>query len=58
MDQQLRAFVARAEDLGSIPNTHMLAKNYFYLQFPGIQCLLLTPNTQVHIYTCMKNTHL
>jgi hypothetical protein len=37
MPQKLRALAALAEDLGSVPSTHMAVHIYLKLQFQGIQ---------------------
>lgn len=46
----------------SLPGTHMVARNCFYLQFPGIQCLLWSPWVPrihvMHIHTFMQNTYM
>ena len=36
MAQQLRALTVIAEDLGLVPNTHMVAHNCLWLKFQGI----------------------
>jgi len=40
MAQQLGALAALAEDIGSIPSTHMTTHNHLSLQFQEIQCPL------------------
>ena len=66
MAHQFRALAILAEDLGSIPSTHMMAQNPInsQLQFQGIQCPLLASKGTRHacgmhtyMYTCMLTAH-
>ena len=62
MAQWSRALTALAEDPGLSLSTYMVAHKYLYLQFQGIQPLLLASmGTRrmhtVHRHTCRQNTH-
>jgi hypothetical protein len=61
MSQCLRALGVLAEDLGSVPRTHMRVHNHLYLQFQGSDSLFSSPCAPgidvMHIHTSKKNIH-
>lgn len=51
MSQQLRALTAFAEDLGSFPNTYILAHNHPQIQFPGYPMSSLASKNTKHAHS-------
>ena len=53
MAQQLRALIALAEDLGSVPNTYMVVRDCLELEFQGSNAIFWTPWALSHVYICI-----
>jgi hypothetical protein len=55
MTQQFRVLAALSEAHGSLPSTHMVAHQYLYFLFQGIQCSFLASLGNIHTHICRQN---